>query len=223
MHTDLNELLSGIRAAMDYAVPEDKRLEAEELLDIYQEDRVALLLLHEFYNFLPDAEEDWVREILLIKRRQGVFLLALVATARRYLYLASEEGIEFHGEADQGFAESELLDFFAFDNIADFIKQATAADAATYEPLQLDTEICPVCRAASGEYHELGCVVELCPWCGGQLVHCSCRHDQLGVDSIDTEAQLLQFEAILEERGRIPYSPEQRPSYLQEGLEDEFE
>ena len=56
MHTDLNELLSGIRAAMDYAVPEDKRLEAEELLDIYQEDRVALLLLHEFYNFLPDAE-----------------------------------------------------------------------------------------------------------------------------------------------------------------------
>ena len=46
MPTDLDELLSGIRAAMDYAVPEDKRPEAEELLDIYREDRLALLLLH---------------------------------------------------------------------------------------------------------------------------------------------------------------------------------
>lgn len=64
-------------------------------------------------------------------------------------------------------------------------------------------------------------MVEICPWCGGQLVHCSCRHDQLGVDSIETEAQLLEFEAILEERGRIPYSPEQRPSFLQNESEEE--
>lgn len=223
MYTDLNELIDTIRAAMDYAVLEDKRPEAEELLDIYREDRVALLLLREFYSFLPDAEEDWVRDILLIKRKQGIFLLALVTSARRYLYLVSEEGIEFHGEAAQGFADSELLDFFGFENMEDFVRQTQAIDAPGYEPLQLDAEICPVCRAASGEYHELGCVVELCPWCGGQLVYCSCRHDQLGVDSIDTEAQLLQFEVILEERGRIPYSPEQRPAYLQEGFEEEFD
>lgn len=223
MPTDLDELLSGIRAAMDYAVPEDKRPEAEELLDIYREDRLALLLLHEFYSFLPEAEDDWVRDILLIKRRRGIFLLALVASARRYLYLVSEEGIEFHGDAAQGFADSELLDFFDFASLEEFMQQAQATDAPSYAPLQLDAEICPVCHAASGEYHELGCVVELCPWCGGQLVYCSCRHDQLGADSIDTEAQLVQFEAILEERGRIPYSPEQRPAYLQEGLEEEFD
>ena len=224
MHADLNELVTGIRAAMDYAVPEDKRPEAEELLDIYAEDRLGLLVLHEFYNFLPDASEDWVRDILLLNRKQGIFLFALETSARRYLYLVSDEGIEFHGEAGDGYIASELLDFFAYADIEAFSKQATSADIASYEPLRLDPEICPVCHAATGEYHELGCVVELCPGCGGQLVHCSCRHDQLGVDSIDTEEQLLQFEAILEERGRIPYGPEQRPAYLlQDGFEEEQE
>lgn len=223
MFTDLNELIAGIRAAMDYAVCEEKRFEAEELLDIYREDRLALAVLHEFYNFLPDAAEDWVRDIVLLNRKQGIFLLALVTPGHRYVYLASDEGIEFHGEAGDGCIAVELLDFFAYENVEDFIRCATAADLASYEPLWLDTEICPVCHAVTGENHELGCVVEICPWCGGQLVHCSCRHDQLGVDSITTETQLLQFEVLLEERGRIPYGPEQRPAYLQEGMEEELE
>ncbi|NLZ16866.1 MAG: hypothetical protein GX087_03925 [Desulfobulbaceae bacterium] len=223
MHVDLNELIAGIRAAMDYAVAEEKRFEAEELLDIYREDRLALTVLHEFYNFLPDATEDWVRDIVLLNRKQGIFLLALVTSARRYVYLASDEGIEFHGEAGEGYIATELLDFFAYENTEDFIRRATAANLASYEPLRLDADICPVCHAITGECHELGCVVEVCPWCGGQLVHCSCRHDQLGVDSITTEAQLLQFEVLLEERGRIPYAPEQRPAYLQEGWEEELE
>ena len=47
------------------------------------------------------------------------------------------------------------------------------------------------------------------------------RLRDLGVDSIDTEAQLLEFETILEERGRIPYSPEQRPSFPGEDFADE--
>jgi hypothetical protein len=37
------------------------------------------------------------------------------------------------------------------------------------------------------------------------------------LDAISTEQELLQLEALLEERGRIPYSPEQRPNYADEG------
>ncbi len=222
MHADCKELIADIRRAMDYAVPEERRLEAEDLLDVYREDRLALKVLHEFYHFLPDTGGAWVREILLLNRRQGIFLLVLATTPRRHLYLVSEEGVEYHGAADDGYLDNELLDFFGYDSVEDFTRRACAADVPGYEPLRLDADICPVCHAATGEYHELGCVVELCPWCGGQLVHCSCRHDQLGVDSIDSEAQLLRLEALLEERGRIPYAPEQRPSYLQEEPE-EFE
>ena len=79
------------------------------------------------------------------------------------------------------------------------------------------------CHAAAGEYHELGCPVEICPWCGGQLIHCDCRYEQLGLDGLTTEAELLQFEAVLEERGRIPYSPEQRPSFAGSDPNDVFD
>lgn len=219
MHAALDDLIADIRTAMDYAVPEENRPEAEELLDIYRDDRLALDVLHEFYHFLPDTGEEWAREILLLNRRRGMFLLALKTARRRYVYLVSDEGVEFHGAAEDGCLGSEVLDFFGYASMEDFMARACAADVPGYEPLRLDADICPVCHAATGEYHELGCVVELCPWCGGQLVHCSCRHDQLGVDSIDSEAELLRFEALLEERGRIPYTPEQRPAYLQEDPE----
>ncbi|MGI6637874.1 MAG: hypothetical protein ACOX4Z_02255 [Desulfobulbus sp.] len=219
MHVDLDELIAGIRAAMDYAVPEEKRAEAEDLLYIYRDDRLALILLHEFYHFLPDAGEGWVRDIQQLNCRQGIFLLALVTAQHRYVYLASDEGVEFHGKLGDDYIATELLDFFAYENVQDFIERSRGDEVTNYEPLQLNVDICPVCRAVTGEYHALGCVVELCPWCGGQLVHCSCRHDQLGVDSIDSEAQLVKFEVLLEARGRIPYAPEQRPSFLQEDWE----
>lgn len=217
---DVKSLLRDIRRAMDYAVPEAQRAGADDLVDQYRDDRLALMLLREFYSFLPEAAEDWAREILRIDRRQGIFLLALVSGSGRYVYLVSDEGVEFHGDVKDGCLTDELLDFFGYESVDDFVHKATG-ELPDYEALNQDVELCPVCHAASGEYHELGCVVEICPWCGGQLVHCSCRHDQLGVDSIETEAQLLEFEAILEERGRIPYSPEQRPSFLQNESEEE--
>src|ERR1043165_1342938 len=34
------------------------------------------------------------------------------------------------------------------------------------------TLACPDCHAAPGEYHELGCEVERCPYCGHQLLMC---------------------------------------------------
>src|SRR3954447_17239662 len=34
---------------------------------------------------------------------------------------------------------------------------------------------CPDCGAGPGEFHELGCDIEQCPYCGGQLISCDCR------------------------------------------------
>ena len=39
----------------------------------------------------------------------------------------------------------------------------------------------------------------------------------MGLDSLTSEAELDQFEALLEERGRIPFSPEQRPNFADDG------
>lgn len=36
-------------------------------------------------------------------------------------------------------------------------------------------ELCHDCDAAPGEYHQLGCDVEQCPYCGFQLISCDCR------------------------------------------------
>lgn len=224
MQEELAKKRTLIRQAMEYVVAEDDRAGAEDLLDIYGEDRIGLALLEEFYSALPDAREDWVREIRTVNRHRGIFLLAACTGQEKYLYLVSSEGIEFQGSMAEGYLATELLDFFGYETSEAFMAMCADPERLPiYEPLQMDEDICPACHAEAGEFHELGCPVELCPWCGGQLVHCSCRYDQLGVDAISSEAELLQFEALVEARGRIPYSQEQRPSFADDGLETGFD
>lgn len=224
MWVELEEQRKAILEAMDYAVPEKDRAEAEDVLDIYREDRIGLALLLEFYSYPPEAREEWVREIRVVNRQQGIFLLAAITAHEKYLYLVSSEGIEFQGRTADGFLADELIDFFGYDSAEAFTEVCATADSfPVYEPLQLDEDVCPACHAITGEYHELGCPVEICPWCGGQLIHCDCRYEQLGLDAIASEEELLQFETILEERGRIPYSREQRPSFADDGPNIVFE
>lgn len=224
MSEDLQELRSAIRQAMEYAVSDTDLDAAEDMLEMYREDRIGLSLLQEFYSYLPEAREDWIREIRLVNRHRGIFLLAACTTQNQYLYLVSSEGLEFQGSMADGFLATELLDFFGYDDLDAFAAICAAPhQLAIYEPIQLDQEICPACHAATGEYHELGCPVELCPWCGGQLVHCDCRYEHLGVDALQTEEDLAHFEALLEERGRIPYAPEQRPSFASDDPNIVFE
>jgi len=83
-----------------------------DLLVIFRDDRIVLTVLHEFYSYLPDAEEDWVKELRLVGRKKGVFLLAAVASRDSYLYLVSSEGVEFHGSLLEGYLDNQLLDFF---------------------------------------------------------------------------------------------------------------
>jgi hypothetical protein len=218
MLTELEKMRKAITAAMEYAVPEEGREEAEDLLEIYREDRIGLTLLREFYNFLPGAQEEWIRELRVVNRLQGIFLMAARTVSHHYLYLVSSEGIEFQGNLEDGFLVQELIDFYGYENTAAFIESCTPFEALpVYEPLQVDGEICPACHAVAGEVHELGCPVEICPWCGGQLINCDCRFEQMGLDGLTNEAELDQFEALLEERGRIPFSPEQRPSFADDG------
>ena len=80
-----------------------------------------------------------------------------------------------------GYLAEELLDFFGYESAEAFAAICASPETLPiYEPLQMDEDICPACHAVAGEYHELGCPVELCPWCGGQLIHCDCRYEQLG-------------------------------------------
>ncbi len=207
-----------IRNLMEYGVPEGRMAEAEDLLDIYRHDRVALDLLHEFYSFLPEGNEDWVREIRVVARKQGMFLLAAVTGSGGYFYLVSSEGIEFHGAVAEGLWDEELLAFFGLGGREQFLEHCCCLERlVVYEPVDSDRDICPACHTATGEVHELGCPVEVCPWCGGQLIHCSCRFDKLECDSLSTDEELDRFEEILDGQGRIPYAPEQRPSFADDG------
>jgi len=82
---------------------------------------------------------------------------------------------------------------------------------------------CHDCNAKEGQYHELGCDMETCPFCGGQLISCDCCYKQLGLQDYKKNGKLYdgltkdvytngisqeqgeKWEAILREKGRIPW------------------
>ena len=41
---------------------------------------------------------------------------------------------------------------------------------------------CHDCRITEGELHKFGCDMETCPFCGGQLICCTCCYKELGID-----------------------------------------
>lgn len=216
--SELTERAEAVRNLMEFAVPEGLMDEALDLLDIYRNDMVALDLLHEFYGFLPEAKNDMVREIRLVARKQGVFILIAVTYENKYIYLVSSEGVEFQGTTADGMYDKDVLDFFGYESREKFLAESGELEGSqVYEPMDSDDNICPACHVATGELHEFGCPVELCPWCGGQVVYCSCRFEKLEVETLSSEAELARFEEILNEQGRIPYSPEQRPTFADEG------
>lgn len=75
-------------------------------------------------------------------------------------------------------------------------------------------KVCHDCGAIEGQYHLLGCDMERCPFCGGQLISCYCRYELLNIDISPgtwayknglTEEQSVKFEKMLEAEGRIPW------------------
>lgn len=73
---------------------------------------------------------------------------------------------------------------------------------------------CHDCGCKEGELHEFGCDMEVCPFCGGQLISCDCVYERLDIECSPgsyvyehglTEKQEEKWLDILEEKGRRPY------------------
>ncbi len=190
---------------MDFAVNHEDQAQARELLEHYAGDVIALHLLHEFYSYLPEAENDAVRLIRRLDKKGGNFLLAATTVRDTYLYLANSEGAEFLGDHRDGIWDEEVLAYFGYDRDQALARFAALDSFPAYVPVSLDKSLCLVCAVDQGELHRLGCPLEVCPWCGGQLIQCNCRFSEAGIDRLSSEAQLETFIAALEAKGRIPF------------------
>ncbi len=203
----LTDHKNAILLLMEFAVNDEDQPPARELVEHYAGDAIALHLFHEFYSFLPDAENDAIRILRRLDKRGGNFLIAATTIRDTYLYLCNNEGAEFLGDHRDGIWDEEVLAYFGHTREEALAKYADLTAFPVYTPVSLDPRLCLVCAVDPGEFHRLGCPVEVCPWCGGQLTHCNCRFTQVGVDRFATDAQLENFIAALEAKGRIPFDP----------------
>ncbi len=223
----LGERRKEIELLMEYAVPKEHFAVASALVDKYEADPIALNLFFSFYSFLPDAQDDAITELRLLARKSGVFLLcAGTLMSVGYLYAVDYTRAEFLGGFAEGIWDEEVLAFFGFVDRGDFIeKHKKNVNSKVYLPAHQDIGLCPVCFAATGEYHILGCPVEVCPWCGGQLTRCNCRFTKLGLPRIDKERHIGILHNKINEKGRIPYDAMRhrpsRPSLEEEGGDQE--
>ena len=212
----LTDRKKDIQFLMKYAVPDGQVDRALALLDKYDSDLIALNLLHSFYVHLPEGKDDSVMALRFLTRRQGVFLLcASTGSDLHYLYLVNNEAAHIIGTMAEGILDREIRDFFGYaDNREVLALTKKPEKLREYEPANAaDANLCPSCHVAVGEYHTLGCPVEICPWCQGQLTYCNCRFTMLDTEAMDKESQIEKLRELLEEAGRIPYKKEHRPAY----------
>ncbi|HBT97599.1 MAG TPA: hypothetical protein DEB25_08230 [Desulfobulbaceae bacterium] len=197
---------------IDHTVRANETAQAKEFLARSASDRQALLLTSEYYTNLPEVSDEALLAIKPLRKRRGLGLFVLETASHHYLAISDSDEARILGEYQVEDLPAELLAHFGFKDNAAF--KADCPEAATLSDLRAFTSRghCPVCGVAEGEIHLLGCPVEICPWCDGQLTRCNCRFEQLGVEEIDEE-RLEMFEDLLEAKGRIPYSREQSPAY----------
>lgn len=214
----LKRLHEDIELLIQYAVPVEEQATAVDFLGLFEEDPFALDVIRAFYRTLPDAREEALIKISVLEEKEQVFLLLLSSASHHYHYLASNEEGLFLSEWEQGIPDKDVLAFFDYPDQETFNKKHPSPESCReYVPLErVNEEICPSCGVQSGALHTFGCPVEVCPWCGGQLNHCNCRFEQLGVDELTDETRLGELEEKLEKKGRIPYAKEQRPTFMTE-------
>jgi len=209
------KLVSEIELFISYGVEKNEQQAALLFLQRYKNDDLALQLMRSFYTSLPETYEEAVCRIAFIEKKDDIFLLGLNTALHGYLYLATDQKALLLGEYGEELLEPKALALFGYLDLKEFLKKYPHIDKCPeYEPEQLaDPGFCPVCSAVTGEYHLLGCPVEVCPWCEGQFSRCGCRFEQLGVDVLEDEEELEELERLLEEKGRVPYAAWQCPSY----------
>lgn len=205
----LQDKLDEIKLLMQYAVPAENLRQAEELVSRFKNDIIGLNLFHNFYSFLPEGEDDRIRSLKLLNRKQGTFLILAASGIGDYLYLVNIEKAEFIGPAAGKNWAKELLNFFGY--IKAKALNSTLAEPSLlneYNPAVLDDQLCPICQTGHGEEHVLGCPVEICPWCDGQLTHCNCKFTQLNKKELTRESQLEILQKEVDKKGRIPFDAE---------------
>jgi len=210
----LDKLIEEIKLFIRYAVPEEELGEAGALVARHRHHRRILNLLREYYVALPDAREEAVTRITKLLQRQGVCLFVLSTTSTAHLYAVSVDEVVWLGEYP-GELDAEVLAFLGFSHQVEFKKICVPiSDLEAYAGGVKDKSgECPACGVEEGEYHLLGCSVEVCPWCDGQLNKCNCRFEQLEADMVDNEEQLERFLDLLTAKGRIPFQEEHAPYY----------
>ena len=197
-----------------YVVAEDEYDSALKVVEQFNYHPIATSILRNYYAELPEGREEMACDLRVVAERQGAFIFALKTTAHEYLYVGSNETVQYIGRYDQGIEDEDILLHFGFKDTATFTqKTVNKFDTLDRLTAKESASTCVACGVAVGEPHILGCPVEQCPWCDGQLNRCNCRFDQLGVEAIDDEELLDRFEDILIAKGRVLFAPGQNPSY----------
>jgi hypothetical protein len=214
----LKKIHEEIELLIRYAVPVEDQTTAVDFLGRFKEDLFALEVIKDFYRTLPDAREEALVRISVPEEKEQVFLFLLSTANHHYLYLTNNEGGVFLGEWEQGLLDKQVLSFFDYPDPEAFKKEHKSMEACReYVPLErMNEDICPSCGVKAGALHTLGCPVEVCPWCSGQLNHCNCRFEQLDVEELSDESKLEELREKLEKKGRLPYAKEQRPTFMTE-------
>lgn len=211
-----------IKLFIQYGVKDQYRKTAEDALTAYRDNPMALMVLRNYYSRMPDMREEAASQISKIVTRQGMYLLNVTTENYEYLYFYNGEESFYLGETKEGIEETEILNYFGYSSNQDFLKdQTTSSNLPISSGEDKESKVfCPACSVAESEVHHLGCPVEVCPWCEGQLSYCNCRFDKLGVEEIVTEAELELFEILLNEKGRVTFTREHGPSYPGGGERD---
>ncbi len=207
------KLVSEIELFIEYGVVEEERALATDLVKKYLDNPVALAALLEFYKVLPEAREEAVNRIGRIDSLQGVTLLALSTANHTYVTVVTEGEAHILGEFAKDETPREILNYFGHSSHEEFISSCGEISKMVEFGIKEKVDICPACGVSVGEHHLLGCPVEICPWCDGQLSKCNCRFEKLDIESFDNDEQVEAFQDMLETKGRVPYDPEQTPAY----------
>ncbi len=217
----MQQLIEEIELFIQYSVPEKDREEAVALVGRYRNNALVVRLFREHYSSLPEAREEAVIQIARLVDRQGVHLFVVSTAAYSYLYAVSPDQVLLLGEYREEL-DPEVLFFFGFESQKEFLKICPSVENLVEYSAGKEKEICPVCGVSEGKHHLLGCTVEICPWCEGQLSYCNCRYEQLETDNIEDEEQLEKFLGMLEAKGRVPYRKNHAPAYpgTSDGLDD---
>ena len=207
------QLIEEVELYTRYAVPPGEIEAAIGLVRFYKDNVNVLRVLREYYFNLPDAREEAVVKVSDLVDRQGVNLLVISTLHHAYMYLVSDEHVLLAGEYLQE-VNLEILSFFGFKSHKKFLK--ACPPVKDLEPLaaeQKEKSTCPACGVGEEQYHLAGCIVEVCPWCDGQLANCNCRFEQLDTDEIEDEEQVERFLELLAAKGRIPFRQGDAPAY----------